>query len=175
MIVIEASAPGTTAFRSSIPWAVAIMLVPMAIAVTGTVLALNLLFGTGYGLDWDLLSHVALPALFGAGGAVGGSRHARRRRWVTVSAAGIELAEHGVPILIEWSNVASARVRRWGLFAVLEVIPVDLHLVRSLVPGPQVPAVQRLAHGLGFRLEVGNLWPTPHALRTAFTRHADGS
>jgi hypothetical protein len=47
--------------------------------------------------------------------------------------------------------------------------------VRSLSPGPQVPAVQRLAGGLGFRLEVGNLWPTPRALRAALTRHANGS
>ena len=172
--MMEASAPGTTRFRSSIPWAIAVMLVPIAIGVTGAVLVLNLIFGTGYVPDWDFVSSIALPALCGAGGAVAGSWHAQRRRWVSVSAAGIELARHGVPVFIEWSNVASARVRRWGLFAVLEVVPVDLHLVRSLAPGPQVPAVQRLADGPGFRLEAGNLWPTPRALRAALTHHAEG-
>ena len=94
---------------------------------------------------------------------------------MSVSAAGIELAQHGAPIVIEWSNVASAQVRRWGLFAVLEVVPVDLRLVRTLAPGPHVPAMQRLADGPGFRLEVGNFWPTPHALRATLTRHAQGS
>jgi hypothetical protein len=94
---------------------------------------------------------------------------------VSVSASGIELAQSGVPIFIAWSNVASAQVRRWGLVAVLEVRPVDPRLVRSLAPGPQVPPVQRLAGGPGFRLEVGNLWPTPRALRAALASHTNGS
>ena len=53
------------------------------------------------------------------------------------------------------------------------MIPAYLHLVRGLVPGSQVPAVRRLTGGLGFRVEVGNLWPTPRTLRAALTCYAN--
>jgi hypothetical protein len=161
--MIEPFAARATRFRPSILWAFVMLLVFMTLVLTGVWLSLNLLFGTRYSLDWDLF----YPVLAGAVGGAAGSWHAQRRRWVTVSAAGIELAQHGVPILVEWRNVASAAVRRWGPFAVLEVIPVELHQVRALAPGSQVPPVQRLAGGPGFRLDVGMLWPVPSALRAA--------
>lgn len=142
----------------------------MAIVGICVVTALNLLFDTSYGPDMDLLVTLSFPLL----GAVAGTQLARRRLWVSVSAAGLEIAQRGVPILIEWDNVASASVRRWGLFAVLEVAPVDLRRVRQLRPGADVPPVQRLAGGLGFRIEVGTLWPIPSVLRAALTRHAPG-
>lgn len=165
--MMQASAPATARFRFSIPWAVVVTLASMAIVITGAVLILSLILGTSSLPDWDLAPFVAGPALAGMTSAVVASRW----RWVSVSAAGIELGQRGAPIFIEWSNVASAEVRRWGMFAVLEVRPVDPHLVRSLTPRPQVPPLRRLAGGPGFRLDVGDLWPTPHALR----RHANDS
>jgi hypothetical protein len=68
----ETPAPGSTRFRPSILWAVVMLLVPMAIVMTGAVLVLNLIFGTSYAPDWELV----FPVL---GGTVGGSRVAGTR------------------------------------------------------------------------------------------------
>jgi hypothetical protein len=168
--MIQASAPDTTRFQASTWWAVAVSLLPTTIVGTCMWTTLNLLFGTSYGPDSRLLVILSFPVL----NMVAVTQVVRRRLWVSVSAAGLEIAQRGVPILVEWDNVASASVRRRGLFAVLEVTPVDLRRVRRLGPGADLPQVQRLAGGLGFRIEVGTLWPIPGVLRAALTRHAPG-
>jgi hypothetical protein len=138
----------------------------MAIALSATTLGLDLLFDGPRGWpDVDPIVDLALPVICGVVGGALGMRVGQRRRWVTASETGIEIAEHGVPILIEWSNITNASVRGRGPFARLEVVPTDLHLVRQVGSGARVPIVRQVSANWGFRFDVGMFWPTPGVRR----------
>lgn len=164
---------GATRFTLPMWWAAVVLFVPMAIALSATALGLDLLFDGPRGWpDVDLMVDLALPVTGGVIGGAVGMGMGQRRRWLTVSDAGIEIAEHGVPILVEWSNITNASVRRRGPFARLEVVPTDLRLVRQVGSGARAPVVRQVAAGWGFQFDVGMFWPTPDVLRAALASHA---
>jgi hypothetical protein len=84
---------------------------------------------------------------------------------IGVGAAGIELSWRGTePVLLTWSQIAAARVRRPGPLAVLEITPVERSVVEGAVAEQRLP---RLSPDGTVRVAVGELNPGPNALREA--------
>ncbi|BFU44831.1 hypothetical protein [Krasilnikovia sp. MM14-A1004] len=151
-------------------WSAALVI--LAILTTAVALvytAFGALVGAVPAPDWGLLIVLAFPTFCGIVSTVVRWRH--RPVWVRVCDAGILLAQGGVPIFVAWTNVSSAVVRHPGLFAVLDVVPVDLEQVTATAPHGNVPPVQQLPDGAGFRIDVGELCPGPRALRRALAEH----
>lgn len=169
---VTAPAADTRLFRSSPTWASVILLcaaVPVAAFVS---LGFELLDGTAMSLRLmaaavvDVLPYMVIAALVAAW------QLARRRTWMRTSSGGMELAVHGGdPVLLDWSEIVSARVRRRWLWAVLEVVPVDLDTVRSVEPGRDLPRMRETDAGTAFTVGAGSLRPGPAALRTEIARH----
>ncbi|UQU65603.1 hypothetical protein COUCH_04565 [Couchioplanes caeruleus] len=131
--------------------------------------ALGLLFGGWPKPDLALLFPVLGPCF---GSMLGVAWRQRRRPvWVRISDAGIELAQGGAPVFVGWANVASVSVHRWGVFAVLDVVPIALHEVTTTAPCGPVPRVRQLPGGMGFRVEVGELFPRPARLLRELSRY----
>ncbi|MFX0593281.1 hypothetical protein [Melissospora conviva] len=84
---------------------------------------------------------------------------------IAVGATGIELAWRGAePVLLSWSQLAAARVRRPGPLAVLEITPVDRDSVEPFAAQQRLP---RLGADGTLRVPVGELKPGPNVLRDA--------
>ena len=85
---------------------------------------------------------------------------------IGVGAAGIELSWRGTePVLLTWSQIAAARVRRPGPLAVLEITPVERSVVEGAVAAAAAAAPRRPTAPYG--CAVGELNPGPNALREA--------
>ncbi|KUL40196.1 hypothetical protein ADL15_07665 [Actinoplanes awajinensis subsp. mycoplanecinus] len=142
-------------------------LVPMMMGVW----ALSMLLASamlGRPADWDVLSSLPLPLVAGSVGFGVGARLQRSRpTWIRVSSFGIELAQRGDPIIIPWSNITAARVRRRWIFAVLEVTPADLYAVTAVLPSRYLPRVHHKRGVPMFRIEVGMIRPGLRDLRAA--------
>lgn len=140
---VTAPATYTRLFRSS-PTRFALIVLIAAMPVTALVsLGIELLDGAT--MSWqqtaasvlDVLPYVIVVAL------VAVWQLGRRRTWVRFSSGGMEPAAHGGdPVLLDWSEIVSARVRRRWLWAILEVVPVDLDAVRSVDPGRDLPQMR---------------------------------
>ncbi|RZU54474.1 hypothetical protein EV385_6425 [Krasilnikovia cinnamomea] len=163
-VIIERSVLFRTRRWSTALVVVAILTTAVALVLT----ACGALLGAVPAPDWGLLLVLAFPTCCGLVSTV-----ARWHRpvWVRVCDAGIELAQGGVPIFVAWDNVASAVVRHRGLFAVLDVVPVALDQVSTSAPQGNVPPVQLLPQGAGFRVDVGELCPGPRALRRVLAEY----
>jgi hypothetical protein len=149
-----------------------IMLTIMTLSVAVVWITLGLILDYWPTPDWDDLYFLGMPALATLGGGMRTvSLWRRHPAWVRVSDAGVELAAGGAPIFIAWANVATAAVHRPGLFAVLDIIPVNAAQVTTTGPYATVPPIRRLSDGAGFRVQVGHLLPGPRALRRAFSRY----
>lgn len=169
---VTAPAPDAQLFRSSPTWAflVILFLVMPVFAIIDLLLDLP----EGADLGWRQVSETVgnslLFALVAAGAAAWQIR--RRRTWVRISSGGIELAaDGGDPILIDWSEIICARIRRRGLWAVLDVVPTDPDTVRSTNPHRDLPRMRDTPDGTAFTVPAGGLRPRPAALRTALARH----
>ncbi|MFI7599174.1 hypothetical protein [Actinoplanes sp. NPDC049681] len=159
---------GSVLFRVRLWWSALVMFPVMTVSLGLAWFALGLLFGSWPTPDWRLLFPLVGPSV---GSMLGFAwRNRRRPVWVRISNAGIELAQGGVPVFIGWANVASVSVHRWGVFAVLDVVPVALHEVTTSAPGGLVPRVRQLSGGVGFRVEAGELFPRPARLRRELSR-----
>jgi hypothetical protein len=92
--------------------------------------------------------------------------------WVRVSDGGLELAALGSdPVLLAWSDVADAVVRRSGLRSVLEVRPVDLDRVHPVQgTGEGWPPLTETQAGPVFLADLTQVWPGPRALRRELSR-----
>lgn len=126
----------------------------------------------GHPAGWNVLGS-STPLLLGgaAGFSMGARRHRRHPTWVRVSSLGIELANQGDPVFVPWSNMTATRVRRWWIFAVLEVIPTDLDAVDTVHPGRYLPKI-RYRRGVAlFRVEVGLIRPGLRDLRAALAQY----
>ena len=156
-------------FRTPLWWAV-LMIPALVTPILALVwISLGLLLGDGPWptRGWDLTYALICATLGGVLGSVVGLR---RRPWVRVSDAGIELAQRGTPVFIGWGNVASVSVHRWAPFAVLDVVPVSLHDVTPAASSGTLTPVRRLGDRAGFRVDVGGLLPGPRALRRALAQ-----
>jgi hypothetical protein len=87
--------------------------------------------------------------------------------WIRVSDGGLEMAAQGSdPVLLAWSDVAEAAVRRSGLRTVLEVVPVDLDRVHPVQDeGEGWPPLAETPAGPAFTADLTQVWPGPRALR----------
>jgi len=169
----DVAAPTSDAvlFQLSVPRA----LFSLVAAVLAASLLMHLLLAAlaGHGPSWDDLGFSLLSPVVGAVVGFGLSAWQRRRRptWVRVSGLGLELAQHGDPVFIAWSQITAAQVRRRWIFAVLEVTPADLYAVKSALPSRDLPRI-RYARGVPkFSIEVGTIRPGLPALRAALARH----
>lgn len=157
-------------FRTPLWWAVLMIPAFMTPTVAAVWVALGLLLGNG---PWPALGWPLVYALAGAtaGGILGSVMGFRRRPWVRVSDAGIELASRGAPIFVEWANVASVAVHRWGPFAVLDVVPSSLRDV--IQTGMGAPTRSRQIGGrAGFRIGLGDALPRPRTLRRVLSQYS---
>ena len=168
---VTAPAADTRLFRSSPTWVTLILLCVAVPVAAFASLGLELLDGAAMSRRLmaeavvDVLPYTVVAAL------VTVWQLSRRRTWVRISSGGMELAAHGGdPVLLDWSEIVSARVRRRWLWAVLEVVPVDLDTVRSVDPGRDLPRVRETDAGTAFTVEAGILRPGPTALRAELAR-----
>jgi hypothetical protein len=92
--------------------------------------------------------------------------------WVRVSDGGLELAAQGSdPVLLAWSDVADATIRRSGLRTMLEVTPVEMDRVHPVEDeGEGWPALAETATGPAFTADLTQVWPGPRALRRELSR-----
>ena len=92
--------------------------------------------------------------------------------WVRVSDGGLELAaQSSDPVLLAWSDVANAVIRRSGLRTVLEVVPVDLDRVHPVQDqGEGWPLLAETPAGPAFTADLTQVWPGPRALRRELSR-----
>ena len=140
------SMPGAgVEFRPRFWWAALLVLAVTVPTLAVVWTALGLVVGAG---PWPAPGRPLLVALAAAAvGAVAGTAlRGRRPARVRLSDAGIELVRGGVPVLVAWTNVATASVRGRGVFAVLDVVPADLGQVVTdpLVRRARWPHEQRL-------------------------------
>ncbi|XVU28814.1 hypothetical protein ACQPZJ_17675 [Actinoplanes sp. CA-054009] len=91
----------------------------------------------------------------------------RLRAWIRVSEAGVEMAARGAGVLVAWDEIASARVRRSGLFAVLEVEPRDLYALRVAQPSRDLPRVRQRDGRAVLVMDAGFFRPGPVELTRA--------
>ncbi len=173
---VTAPAADSQLFRSSPTWYLLIYVPAMLLGVTAVSLLIDLLDGVD--LSWRHLGVKAaalLPAT-AAGAGFFAWQIWRRRSWVRISSGGVELAaDGGDPILLDWSEIISARIRRRGLWAVLDVVPADPDTVHSTDSHRDLPRMRDTADGTAFTVQVGVLQPGPTALRTALARHTTTS
>ena len=169
---VAAPAADAVLFHSAPGWVfLTTLLVAVPIMAAGGVL-IELLDGAGLGWrDWAAAAADALPlALLIA--ALAAAQVWQRRTWVRISSGGVELAARGGdPVLLDWAEIVSARVRRRWLWTVLDVVPVDPYNVRSVEPQRDPPRMRDTGYGAAFTVEVGGLRPGPAALRAALARH----
>jgi hypothetical protein len=165
-------------FRSDV-WA---LLAAAAVAAVAGVVGLWVLLTVIVGKDmaWQGLVETASAAAVGAliGTAAGIWRRRGRPVWIRISSAGIEMAPQGQAVLISWDNIVTARVRRRGLLAAVDVVPADLDAVRAASAGRDLPRVRHLAGRTALSMGVGLLRPGPAALRAELRRRLpqpDGS
>ncbi|WIM99814.1 hypothetical protein ACTOB_003479 [Actinoplanes oblitus] len=160
-------------FRHSVLRALFILVPVMIVAwALSMMLASTLL---GHPVGWGIHDFLPPPLVgMAVGFGVGALRQRRRPTWIRVSSLGIELAQRGDPVFVPWSSITAARVRRRWIFAVLEVIPADLHAVKAVLPSPYLPRVWYKRGVAMFRIEVGMIRPGLRDLRAALVqyRHA---
>jgi hypothetical protein len=161
-------------FRSSVAWSLTfcvLLTVGSSIGVQALIWWLS-----GGHVDWVLAAGTvaSLTIVVLITGGVTASQLRRRPTWIWVSSIGIEMVfRGGDPVLLAWSEIDAARVRRRGPFAVVNVVPADLYLVRCVLPSRDLPPIRNTAAGAAFTIDVGLLRPGPDALRGALARHSN--
>lgn len=167
---MAAPSPDAVLFRNSTLRTLFIVVATIVAAWALTALLSSVL--TGQSMGWNDLDAL-LPPLIGAmiGFGAAAWQHRGRPTWVRVSGLGIELAQRGDPVFIGWSQITAARVRRRWIFAVLEVTPADLYVVRSALPSRDLPTIRYRRGVAVFRVDVGAIRPSRSALRAALIRN----
>jgi hypothetical protein len=66
-----------------------------------------------------------------------------------------------------WVEIASVQVRRSGVLAFLQIVPVDLHSIVAQTPAEDFPRIRSTPRGRAFRIDVGEFTPGPATLRAA--------
>jgi hypothetical protein len=168
---VQAPSGDAVLFRSS-PLRTGSVLFVVLLVTYGAVAALgNVVLGDPDESSWSTLLQAMIVS-----GTVAGVYLATARStlatWVRVSDGGLELAAQGSdPVLLAWSDVAGATIRRSGLRMVLEVTPVDLDRVHPVQDEDEGwPALAESPAGPTFTADVTQLWPGPRALRRELSR-----
>jgi hypothetical protein len=168
---VEAPADDAVLFRSSPARTFALMFGVLLITYLATAPLVSLLIGDPGDPWWStLLQAVVVGALVAGGYAF--SARAALTTWVRISAGGLELAAQGSdPVLLTWSDVATAMIRRSGVRTLLEVTPVDLDSVHPVQDeGPGWPTMTETRGGTAFVADLTQVWPGPGALRRELAR-----
>jgi len=166
-----APTPDAVLFRPS-AWRV-LPVVPLIVAFAALANRIALLVASnGTDLAWDDTGSVLAIAAAGAtiGAAINIWRMRRNPIWIRVSAAGIELAPRGRPVLLPFDNIDVARVRRRGLLARLEVTPKDLYAIRTELPSRDLPLIRYKRDRAILTMEIGLLRPGPRRLQAELDR-----
>jgi hypothetical protein len=168
---VQAPAGDAVLFRSSPLRTGTVLFVVLVVAYVVVAALGNLVLGDPDEPWWSTLVQAMI-----VGGTVAGvylvTARSTLATWVRVSDGGLELAAQGSdPVLLAWSDVADARIRRSGLRTVLEVAPVDLDRVHPVQDeGEGWPPLAQTPACPAFTADLTQVWPGPRALRRELSR-----
>ena len=168
---VQAPAGNAVVFRSVPLRAGVALFVVLATAYLAVAPLVSLVLGDPGDPWWSTILQAMVVGVLVAGGYVLTSRSSLTT-WVRVSDGGLELAAQGSdPVLLAWSDVADAAVRRSGLRTVLDVTPVDLDRVHPVQhEGEGWPPLAETPAGPAFTADLTQVWPGPRALRRELAR-----
>ena len=168
---VQAPAGDAMLFRSSPPRTGAVLFVVLMVTYLAVAVLGDVILGDPAGPWWPtLLQAILLSA--GVAGLYLVTARSTLATWVRVSDGGIEVAAQGSdPVLLAWTDVAGAAIRRSGLRTVLEVTPLDLDRVHPVQDeGAGWPPLAETPTGPAFTADLTQVWPGPRTLRRELAR-----
>jgi hypothetical protein len=168
---VQAPAGGVVLFRSSPTRTGTVLFVVLVITYLAVAALGNLVLGDPDESGWSTLLQAMIVSATVTGVYLVTAR-STLTTWVRISDGGIELAAQGSdPVLLAWSDVADATIRRSGLRTVLAVTPVELDRVHPVQDeGEGWPPLAETSVGPAFTADVTQVWPGPRALRRELSR-----
>jgi hypothetical protein len=172
---VEVPADDAVLFRSSPARTFGTLFVILVVTYLATAPLVALIVSDVGDPWWSTVLQAVVIGAVVAGGYTFSAR-AALNTWVRVSGVGLELAAQGSdPVLLAWSDIAGAVIRRLGLRTVLEITPVDLDRVHPVQgEGPGWPTMTETATGTAFTADLTQVWPGPRALRRELARRMTG-
>jgi hypothetical protein len=168
---VQAPSDDPVLFRSS-PLRTGTVLFVVLLVAYGAVAALgNLVLGDPEESWWSTLLQGMIVSATVSGVYLATAR-STLATWVRVSDGGLELAAQGSdPVLLAWSDIADATIRRSGLRMVLEVAPIELDRVHPVQDEDEGwPPLAETPGGPAFTADLTQVWPGPRALRRELSR-----